>query len=410
MAGDVTSRPTDPEPAELRGQTARSRRSGIGRPRPWVLLVTRNFPPLLGGMERLNRELLEALKPVGLTALCGPAGCSSYVTPQTEVRESHVRPLPRFLLKTLWNTFGLAMKLRPRWIIAGSGLTAPVAWLAGRCVRSRVAVYLHGLDVIAANPLYQRIWIPMIGRCDLALVNSRNTAKLAREHGVNPNKIHVLYPGTDLPTMDPALARVFRARFDLEGRPLMLSVGRLTRRKGLAEFILHAMPLIVSHVPDARLVIIGEDAIDTVRKERSSEWSRICRAAQTAGVAQNICFTGHCAAVELDGAYQAARVHVFPVLELPNDVEGFGMVALEAAAYGLRTVAFAVGGVPDAVADGCSGTLVSSGDYQSFSEAVIGYLSRKPDPDVKENCRAFAESRTWQAFGVRLRGILGTDE
>lgn len=408
MAGDVTSRPTNPEPAKSLDRSGRSRGSGVGS--SWVLLVTRNFPPLLGGMERLNRELLEALKPVGPTALCGPAGCSSCITPQTEVRESRLRPLPRFLLKTLWNAFCFAVKFRPRWVIAGSGLTAPVAWLVGRCVRSRVAVYLHGLDIVAANPLYQWIWIPMIGRCDLALVNSRNTAKLAQEHGISQKKIRILHPGTDLPTVNPASARIFRGRFGLEDRPLLLSVGRLTRRKGLAEFILHAMPLVVSHFPDVRLVIVGEDAIDTIRKEHSSERARIRRAAQTAGVVQNICFTGLCNAVDLDGAYQAARVHVFPVLELPNDVEGFGMVALEAAAYGLPTVAFAVGGVPDAVAEGRSGTLVNPGAYQAFSEAVISYLARKPDPSVQEDCRAFAESCTWQAFGIRLRRFLGADE
>src|SRR3546814_1721721 len=78
---------------------------------------------------------------------------------------------------------------------------------------------------------------------------------------------------------------------------------------------------------------------------------------------------------ELEDAWAASAVHVFPVREIPGDPEGFGMVAMEAAAHGVPTVAYAVGGVPDAVLDGTSGVLVQPGDEVGFAEAVDRTLS-----------------------------------
>jgi phosphatidylinositol alpha-1,6-mannosyltransferase len=97
---------------------------------------------------------------------------------------------------------------------------------------------------------------------------------------------------------------------------------------------------------------------------------------------------------------------VFPVLDLPGDVEGFGMVALEAAAHGVPTVAFAVGGVPDAVADGRTGVLVAPGDYAALAAATLAQLDASNAADVAGQCRDFARGLDWAVFGARLRALL----
>ena len=109
--------------------------------------------------------------------------------------------------------------------------------------------------------------------------------------------------------------------------------------------------------------------------------------------------------VELDDAYFAADVLIFPVQERENDIEGFGMVAIESAAHGLPTVAFSVGGVPDAVADGCCGKLIPADDNIAFAQAVIDLLSRQSSPVQVDACLNFAESFQWDAFGNQLRDI-----
>lgn len=375
--------------------------------RPLAVLLTRNFPPLLGGMEKVNQHLLAALQPTWRTALCGPAGCAAYVSPQTEVKQSKVKPLPVFLAITLWHAIRLAWRRKPEWVVAGSGLTAPIAWLAARCVRGKVAVYLHGLDIVAPSLVYQWLWLPFIRRCDLVIVNSGNTAQLATGRGVRSDKLHVLHPGTELPILDAEAASDFREHHGFGQRPLMLSVGRLTQRKGLVEFVTKALPGIISRYPDALLVVIGDEASDALHARAGSERERIQVAARIAGVEQSLRFLGRCDEATLGAAYQAADVHIFPVLELPGDVEGFGMVALESAAHGLPTVAFAVGGVPDAVQDGHTGTLVEPGNYVDLHTAVVRQLAQVRDGESTTACRAFAAGKAWPLFSERLRGLLG---
>jgi phosphatidyl-myo-inositol dimannoside synthase len=377
------------------------------RSTPLALLVTRNFPPLLGGMEKVNQHLLAALQPAWRTALCGPAGCAEYASPEAEVKQSRIKPLPMFLAITLWHAVRLAWRRKPEWVIAGSGLTAPIAWLAARCAGGRAAVYLHGLDIVAPSRVYQWLWLPFIRRCDLALVNSANTARLAQISGVRPDKLYVLHPGTDLPTLDANAARDFRERCGFGQRPLLLSVGRLTQRKGLAEFVAKALPLVVSHYREALLLVIGDEASDALHTRTGSERERILAAARDGGVEKNLHFLGRCDGATLGAAYQAANLHIFPVLELPGDVEGFGMVALESAAHGLPTVAFAVGGVSDAVQDGRTGTLVEPGDYGILGEAVIRQLAQARDGSATAICRDFAAGKAWPVFGERLRKLLG---
>lgn len=374
-----------------------------------ALLVTRNFPPLLGGMENLNQRILRELAREWRVALCGPEGCAEHAPEAIAVAGTPIKPLPRFLVGSAFRAMALAQRFRPSLVVAGSGLAAPMAWLAARLSGAKLVVYLHGLDIIAPSRIYQWFWLPFIRACDVALVNSRNTGDLARRGGVRAERIHVLHPGTDMPKLDQGSARKFRSEWKLGDRPVLLSVGRLTRRKGLAEFVSSALPQVLSRFPSTVLLVIGEEATDALHGHGGAERERIAAAARQAGVADNVVFAGRCNQQALGAAYQAAQVHVFPVLAQTGDVEGFGMVALEAAAHGLRTVAFAIGGVPDAVADPDTGRLVAAGDYAGFADAIASILDQPLDREGKATARNFAATKDWTAFGRRLRDLLGRD-
>lgn len=377
--------------------------------RPRIMLITRNLPPLRGGMERLNLHVAATLQAVCDLSVCGPNGCSEHLPPAEVIEVPH-RPLPLFLLRSLIGSLRLGLRSRPQLVIAGSGLTAPIAWLVARLTRAHFVVYLHGLDLVASSQIYRMAWLPFIRRTDLALANSRNTHRLAVERGLPSSKIAILHPGTDLPDPDPSARRQFREEHGIGERPFLLSVGRLTRRKGVAEFVERSLPTIVAAHPDTYFLVIGGDAVDAVHVAHGSELERVRLAAQAAGVLGSMRFMPPCDEMTLSAAYSAADVHVFPVREVPGDVEGFGMVAIEAAAHGLTTVAFRVGGVADALVNGCTGELVSPDDYRGFSAAVVRALQPATDRAARSaECRATAVSFGWETFGSRLRALLSLD-
>jgi phosphatidylinositol alpha-1,6-mannosyltransferase len=369
--------------------------------RPAVLLITRNLPPLRGGMERLVQHVAHSLADDYDLSVVGPEGCAAYLPPQVQTDEVAYRPLPRFLLaaaRAVWKATRREFAL----VVAGSGLTAPLAWWAARRDRARFVVYLHGLDIIAPSVIYQRCWLPFIRRADLVLVNSGNTRRLAIERGVPQRVIDILHPGTELPGADPEAGRAFRAAHGLGDRPVLLSVGRLTPRKGLDKFISVALPLILARSPDALLLVIGADASDAVRPATDSEHARILRSAEKGGVTAAMRMLPPCDDATLSAAYYAADVHIFPVLDLPGDVEGFGMVAIEAAAHGLPTVAFDAGGVADAVVEGVSGSLVQAENYEAFASHINRWLAIRDQPQTRTKCMAAASVFGWDRFSEKL--------
>lgn len=371
-------------------------------------MLTRNLPPLRGGMERLNQQMFWALSAAWSTALVGPKGSVAKCGASPEWScEASVAPLFRFLVESTMKAIRLAIRFSPEIVVAGSGLMAPAAWLACRFSRARMVVYLHGLDITAPSKIYRTFWLPMIRQADMVFANSQNTARLAQAQGVSVERIRILHPGVDVPQLEIEARADFRRRLGITG-PLLLSVGRLTPRKGLAEFVRYAFPRVLQHLPDCRLLIIGEDATQALHQSVASEKQRIVDAANATGLIDHLIFMPHCDELVLGHAYVSADVYVFPVREVPGDVEGFGMVALEAAAHGLRTVAFSVGGVPDAVADGMTGALVKAGDYNAFSDALCCELRAARSEARIEACRSFALEKAWPTFGDKLRAAIAS--
>jgi phosphatidylinositol alpha-1,6-mannosyltransferase len=272
---------------------------------------------------------------------------------------------------------------------------------------ARAGVYLHGLDVVVDDRAYRAIWWPLIRRCDFALCNSRNTAKLAVARGFPPDRIDVLEPGVSLPDPD-ARAPDYRAQAGLGERPVIVSVGRLTARKGLPEFIEQAWPSLLARRPDAVLIIVGGEPADALAPGRGGVAERIGDAVRMLGAEESVRALGRCDDDALRAILAAADVQVFPVLDLPGDVEGFGMVAVEAAAAGIPTVGFAVGGVPEAIADGMSGSVVAAGDYAGLVASLVEWIDRRRSAPaaVSQACREHAARHAWPRFGDRLREIV----
>jgi phosphatidylinositol alpha-1,6-mannosyltransferase len=146
--------------------------------------------------------------------------------------------------------------------------------------------------------------------------------------------------------------------------------------------------------------VVGDVPMNALSAKAQSPQS-IQAAASRAGVSQNVRFLGSLTDEDLEMAYRSASVHVFPVREIPGDPEGFGMVAVEAAANGLATVAFATGGVVDAVQEGVSGHLVAAGDYAAFAIAVERVIDDE-NAGLSASCVEFARTFAWPNFGEKL--------
>jgi phosphatidylinositol alpha-1,6-mannosyltransferase len=180
----------------------------------------------------------------------------------------------------------------------------------------------------------------------------------------------------------------------LEGKRIILSVGRLIPRKGHLALI-HALPRVLERVPDACLVIVG----------RGPMMSACSRAAQDLKVREHVRLPGRLPDVEVDALYQLCDVFALPAGEGEGGhVEGFGLVFCEAHAHGKPVIAGSSGGVPEAVLDGETGILIEPDDVEALADALIQVLR---DPELArrlgEAGRRRVESElNWRVFALRM--------
>lgn len=366
-----------------------------------ILIITRNLPPLIGGMERLNWHIADELSHDHEVILLShnkgkkiaPAKCNFY-----GVRLS---PLPIFLILAFLKTFFICLTQKPDVLFAGSGLTAPIVVFWAKIFRKKSIVYIHGLDIATNHPIYNFIWVPAIRIADKIIANSTPTFDICITKGVQQNKLAIIYPGVSFPPKfrDEQLIQQLKNQYNLQDKKILISVGRLTERKGLNEFIDLSFSNIVKAIPNTVLVIIGDTPNQSLNKNLQSK-ELILSTVKKHNIENNIIFTGNINDDEvLSSFYYLADLHIFPVKHIPDDPEGFGMVAIEAAAHGTPTVAFATGGIVDAVKDGVSGCLVEKNNYEVLAKQTI--MALKQTKNI-EQCQHFAGQFEWSIFGKKI--------
>ncbi|MFD8793249.1 glycosyltransferase family 4 protein, partial [Streptomyces vinaceus] len=209
-----------------------------------------------------------------------------------------------------------------------------------------------------------------------------------------------LPPGVDEKTFHPGSGGSgVRARLGLTDRPVVVCVSRLVPRKG-QDTLIEAMPRILAAVPDAVLLVVG-----------GGPYEEDLRAlAASTGVADSVVFTGAVPWSELPAHYGAGDVFAMPCRTRRGglDVEGLGIVYLEASATGLPVVAGDSGGAPDAVLEGETGWVVRGGVPEDAADRVIALLR---DPELRrrmgERGRAWVEEKwRWDLLAERLRELL----
>ena len=366
-----------------------------------ILIISKNFPPSLGGMEHLAWKLYQQLEPHYQCDIIAPDGAEQFVnTANTNIFTCPLKPLPYFLFTAYRKALKLASNTQYDLCIGCSGIVAPITNALAKQKGIPSVILVHGLDIIAQNFIYQRYFVPRICNSNLIIANSANTAKLTRKKCTNSN-LQVINPGVDAVTDLAPANNQFRETFKLGNKPILLSVGRIIPRKGLAEFIRYCLPEITKNHPNVIYCIAGEAPRHAINKTGDA-LSAIHESIASTGLHDNILITGKLSDELLHSAYSESSLFIFPVLESENDIEGFGMVAIEAAARGLPTAAFASGGIPDAVSPQ-SGVLVPTGNYQQLSQFVVNYIDSQYKEITPDSCQQHASKYSWENYGRKFR-------
>lgn len=371
-----------------------------------MAFFSRNFPPLVGGMERLNANLVKIFNNYCELWVVGPKGCGAFMSVNITVKEISKKNIFFFMFQGFIQTIYLGLKNKFDVIFGGSGVVAPLCWVASRISGAKFICYVHGLDLISNNLIYRCLFFPFVKRADVLIANSSNTFKLAALKGIDESKIKIIHPGVDYPQrkVDGKDINSFRDKYLLGNKKFLLIAGRLTKRKGVLEFIKYAFPYILEKQPEILLVVAGGEAKDAIGG-RGGILSDLKLEGMRNGTSKATKYLGEVNDLELAVAMQTTELLLFPVLELQGDVEGFGMVAVEAAASGTPTVAFSVGGISDAVSDGVSGALIPSGDYNSFAKAVVEYLKGDRKYSALE-CKEFAGQFSWAFTEIKMMSLV----
>jgi phosphatidylinositol alpha-1,6-mannosyltransferase len=296
---------------------------------------------------------------------------------------------------------------RIKIVLGGSALVTPIVVVLARLFGRKAVVQTHGLDLIYPNMLYQLLCARWVKFCDRVIANSHYTATVAEKKGTRSGAIVVIPPGVDWSRFNSLLCATTREELGLLGRRILLFVGRLARRKGIEEFINSSLPRIVQAVPDVCFVVVGHNPTDSL-VHREDVLSNLRQIIAKRSLEDHVHLLGQLSDDQLVNIYGAADLMIFPALPMQNDVEGFGLVLLEAAAAGIPAVATRLGGIPDAVEHNKSGILVEPNNYEALSQSVIDLLT-----DEEKRCRMgeYARQRvkeqfSWEKITTRYESVL----
>lgn len=377
-----------------------------------MLVVSGLFPPFIGGSGALLYETYRRVQGRSVAVLTDnlagsgadpEAGSSLRVVRAPITTSQWGLSRPSGALHHLRVGGRIRSMAHRRRTIAHCGRALPegvAAWISYRLGGPRYICWSHGEDVSVGLTSRELAWVmTRVYRSAAAIIaNSRNTRSALLELGLREDRVHVVYPGVDPDRFHPGVdGRGLRdALLQGGGDTLLLSVGRLQRRKG-HDLVIAALAALKASMPGLRYVVAGD----------GEERARLEALVAEHGLQGRVVFAGAVPDSQLPQYFAACDVFLMPNRRDGADIEGFGIVYLEAAASGRPAIGGRSGGVPEAVDDGKTGLLVSGIDAAELARAIRRLASC---PDDRHRFGRAGRARvlqhfTWDHAAARVKAI-----
>lgn len=333
-----------------------------------TLLITLEYPPQIGGVARYYGALVgEKIFP-----------CTVATADQ----------LPASWIKMIPWLYRQIKREQYTHILVGQVLPlGTVAWIVSKLTGTPYLVFTHGMDVLLPQQSARKRWLlhRILRNASVITASSHFTAEQIQKFDARLQRIVVLNPAVTLaPTVEPVpnLPAAF-----------VLSVGRLVERKGF-DLVIKAL----AQLPTVHYVIAGS----------GQDESRLRALAEQHGVSERVQILAGLTDRQVSYLYQQCTLLALPSRQLPNgDVEGFGIVVLEANQFGKTTIGGKAGGMPDAIQDGVTGVLVDPTDLTAFTQQLQRLLTDETYRQRFEQAAlAWSKQQTWQQRAEQLKSVL----
>ena len=352
-----------------------------------VLFITRKHPPSVGGMQRLSYHLI------------------TEISRRTDARIIAWRggkvALPVFFLYALVWAIRICQR-GVRLVHLGDPVLSPIGWLLQEVFCIPVVVTVHGLDITFPVFPYQQIVPRLVGQFRRVVCISKPTLDACLTRGVSASICSVIPPGVevqpDLPDREEARQKLSQlVGKNLEATKLLLTVGRLVPRKGVAAFVRRVLPTLTDRLESLYYLVVGT----------GSEEVAIREAIRERGLGARVYMLGHVKEADLAFVYRAADVFVAPNVPCAGDIEGFGLVVLEAAAMALPVVASDLEGLKEAIVPGQNGILLPYDQPDQWVEELTALLMKEElRKRLGERAHQYvATHQSWSAMADRYLSL-----
>jgi phosphatidylinositol alpha-1,6-mannosyltransferase len=370
-----------------------------------ILLITQDFPPMVGGIATFLHNIADGL--------CQRGHQVTVLAKTTPGQQDHDEParysVQRYALPAHLSSLSMACQVwrhsssrRADVILLGHVMSTLglATLLVSRVVRAPYAVLCHGGDLGLArlSRLDAHAVQAVVARAALLLANSRHTRRVLEATGYAGAPVVVLNPGVDTQLFRPGHdSTSIRSKYGLDDERVILSVGRLVARKNYAT-VLEALPAVIKQMPDLRYVMVGHGPEEDSLRRRVAQL----------GLERYVIFAQRVATTDLPKYYCASDLLVMPSRVDGDGCEGFGIVFAEAAACGKPVVGGRSGGISDAVVDGVTGLLVDPDNIDEVAEAILKLLNDKHLAQRlgRAGRKRAVQELTWEAVASRLETVL----
>lgn len=331
-----------------------------------ILFISRKYPPQKGGMENYSKNLFEHL----------PKPKSKIVLTKSQ------KHLWWFGVYAFFKAIALSGKITS--IHLGDAALAPLGRLLKSVTKKSFVVTVHGLDITYKNSVYQKLVIPALTKADHVVAVSTYTKNLLIKRGISESKVAVIPNGLNSKYLEEAKRKHDSSTLKKLNIPqeftILLTVGRFIKRKGHAWFIKNVLPELPQNT---HYVCAGN----------GPEKNRIFKTAKEQKTESRVHILENLSNNEIHTLYSQADIFVMPNQQTSDCIEGFGIVAIEAAAHGLPVVASSIEGITDAASHE-TGYLVNP-NKEEFATILSKLISNK---DSAKNATGKAQQHIAKNF------------